>query len=207
MSVLISKLQTRGEEFRANAARMDTLVAELREKSAKIAQGGSEAAKKKYQTRGKLLVRDRIDLLLDAGTPFLELSALAATGMYGDDVPSAGMVTGIGRISGQECVIVANDATVKGGTYYPLTVKKHLRAQQIALENCLPCVYLVDSGGAYLPMQDEVFPDQPVCQGDRADCVRDGVVHCGRRLYSGDVGRGDYCKESRHNFSRRAALS
>ncbi len=114
----------------------------------------------KYQTRGKLLVRDRIDLLLDAGTPFLELSPLAATGLYKGEVPGAGLVTGIGRISEQQCMIVANDATVKGGTYYPLTVKKHLRAQQIALENHLPCVYLVDSGGAYLPMQDEVFPDR-----------------------------------------------
>jgi 3-methylcrotonyl-CoA carboxylase beta subunit len=160
MSVLGSKLQTRGEEFRANTARMEALVTELREKTAKVARGGSDAARKKYQERGKLLVRDRIDLLLDAGTPFLELSGLAATGMYGDDVPSAGVVTGIGRISGQECVVVANDATVKGGTYYPLTVKKHLRAQQIALENCLPCVYLVDSGGAFLPLQDEVFPDR-----------------------------------------------
>ncbi|HWZ50537.1 MAG TPA: carboxyl transferase domain-containing protein [Granulicella sp.] len=139
---------------------MTRLVMELRERTAKVAQGGSEAARKKYQTRGKLLVRDRIDLLLDGGTPFLELSALAANGLYGDEVPSAGVVTGIGRVSGRECVIVANDATVKGGTYYPLTVKKHLRAQQIALEDHLPCIYLVDSGGAYLPMQDEVFPDR-----------------------------------------------
>ncbi len=160
MSVLQSEIKTRSEEFRANAERMSGLVAELREKTAKVALGGSEAARKKYQERGKLLVRDRIDLLLDAGTAFLELSALAANGMYGNEVPSAGIVTGIGRISGQECVIVANDATVKGGTYYPLTVKKHLRAQQIALENRLPCVYLVDSGGAYLPLQDEVFPDR-----------------------------------------------
>jgi 3-methylcrotonyl-CoA carboxylase beta subunit len=160
MSVLTSKVQTRSEEFRANAERMTGLVMELREKTAKIAQGGSEAARKRYRTRGKLLVRDRIDLLLDGGTPFLELSALAANGLYGDEIPSAGAVTGIGRVSGRECVIVANDATVKGGTYYPLTVKKHLRAQQIALENHLPCIYLVDSGGAYLPMQDEVFPDR-----------------------------------------------
>jgi 3-methylcrotonyl-CoA carboxylase beta subunit len=140
--------------------RMTELVARLREKTAIVAQGGSEAARKKYQERGKLLVRDRIDALLDRGTPFLELSPLAANGLYGDEVPSAGLLTGIGRISGQACIIVANDATVKGGTYYPLTVKKHLRAQQIALENRLPCVYLVDSGGAFLPLQDEVFPDR-----------------------------------------------
>jgi 3-methylcrotonyl-CoA carboxylase beta subunit len=160
MSVLSSAIKTGSPEFRANADRMQALVAELREKTAAAAQGGSEAARKKYQQRGKLLVRDRIDLLLDPGTPFLELSALAGNGMYGDEVPSAGIITGIGRISGQECMVVANDATVKGGTYYPLTVKKHLRAQTIALENRLPCVYLVDSGGAFLPLQDEVFPDK-----------------------------------------------
>jgi 3-methylcrotonyl-CoA carboxylase beta subunit len=160
MSVLTSQIQTRSDEFRANAERMQTLVAELREKTAKVALGGSQAARKKYKSRDKLFVRERIDLLVDVGTPFLELSPLAATDLYGGDVASAGIVTGIGRISGQECVIVANDATVKGGTYFPLTVKKHLRAQQIALENNLPCVYLVDSGGAFLPMQDEVFPDR-----------------------------------------------
>ena len=160
MSVLRSAIKTRSEEFRQNAERMRGLVATLREKTATVARGGTEAARKKYQERGKLLVRDRVDLLLDPGTPFLELSALAANGLYGDDVPSAGIVTGIGRIRGTECMIVANDATVKGGTYYPLTVKKHLRAQEIALENHLPCVYLVDSGGAFLPLQDEVFPDR-----------------------------------------------
>jgi 3-methylcrotonyl-CoA carboxylase beta subunit len=160
MSVLASQIQTRSEEFRANMERMRALVDELREKTAQAARGGSEAARKKYQSRDKLFVRERVDLLLDAGTAFLELSPLAANGMYGGDVASAGIVTGIGRISGQACVIVANDATVKGGTYFPLTVKKHLRAQQIALENNLPCVYLVDSGGAFLPMQDEVFPDR-----------------------------------------------
>src|SRR3954464_13787097 len=145
---------------------MKELVEELRDRMAAARQGGSEAARKKHTDRGKLLVRDRIDRLLDPGSPFLELSPLAAFGMYGsapdDDyaVPSASIVTGIGRIHGRECVVVANDATVKGGTYYPLTVKKHLRAQTIALENRLPCVYLVDSGGAFLPMQDEVFPDR-----------------------------------------------
>jgi 3-methylcrotonyl-CoA carboxylase beta subunit len=160
MSILRSAIQIKSEEFRVNDQHMRRLVAELQERTAHVAQGGSVAARKKYQERGKLLVRERVDLLLDPGTPFLELSALAANGVYGGEVPSAGLVTGIGRISGTESVIVANDATVKGGTYYPLTVKKHLRAQQIALENHLPCVYLVDSGGAFLPLQDEVFPDR-----------------------------------------------
>ncbi len=160
MSTLSSQIQTHSDEFRANAERMRAMVAELREKTAKAAAGGSEAARKKYKGRGKLFVRERIDLLLDAGTPFLELSPLAADGLYGGDVASAGIVTGVGSVSGQACVVVANDATVKGGTYFPLTVKKHLRAQEIALQNNLPCVYLVDSGGAFLPLQDEVFPDR-----------------------------------------------
>jgi 3-methylcrotonyl-CoA carboxylase beta subunit len=143
-----------------------SLVEELREHLAVVRRGGSESARKKHTDRGKLLARSRIDRLLDPGSPFLELSPLAAFGLFGDSmddayaVPSAGIVTGIGRINGRECMVVANDATVKGGTYYPLTVKKHLRAQSVALENRLPCVYLVDSGGAFLPMQDEVFPDR-----------------------------------------------
>ena len=136
------------------------LVDDLRERLAVARTGGSESARTKHTDRGKLLVRDRVDRLLDPGSPFLELSPLAATGMYGDAVPSAGIVTGIGRVSGREVVVVANDATVKGGTYYPMTVKKHLRAQTVAADNKLPCVYLVDSGGAFLPMQDEVFPDR-----------------------------------------------
>lgn len=160
MSVIRSKLDTRGEEFRANAAAMRALVADLRDKTAQVSLGGSEEARRKHLARGKLLVRDRIDQLLDPGAPFLELSAMAAWDMYGGDISSAGVVAGIGRVSGVECMIVANDATVKGGTYYPMTVKKHLRAQEIALENRLPCLYLVDSGGAFLPMQDEVFPDR-----------------------------------------------
>jgi 3-methylcrotonyl-CoA carboxylase beta subunit len=145
---------------------MRALVDELRARLAQARQGGSEKARKKHTDRGKLLVRDRVDRLLDPGSPFLELSALAATGMYGggdgrpDPVPAGGVVTGIGRVSGREVVVVANDATVKGGTYYPVTVKKHLRAQAVAAENHLPCVYLVDSGGAFLPMQDDVFPDR-----------------------------------------------
>ncbi len=139
---------------------MAALVADLRDRTARVRQGGSESARTKHTDRGKLLVRDRIDALLDPGSPFLELSPLAAYGMYGDAVPSAGIVTGIGRIEGRDCVVVANDATVKGGTYYPITVKKHLRAQEVARANRLPCLYLVDSGGAFLPMQDEVFPDK-----------------------------------------------
>jgi len=139
---------------------MKELVDELRERLAVARLGGSESARAKHTDRGKLLVRDRVDRLLDPGSPFLELSPLAADGMYGGAVPSAGVVTGIGRVSGREVVVVANDATVKGGTYYPMTVKKHLRAQTIASDNRLPCVYLVDSGGAFLPMQDEVFPDR-----------------------------------------------
>jgi 3-methylcrotonyl-CoA carboxylase beta subunit len=144
---------------------MRELVEQLRERLARVREGGSESARRKHTDRGKLLARDRIDALLDPGSPFLELSPLAAYGMYGEDgddyaVPSASIVTGIGRVSGRECVIVANDATVKGGTYYPITVKKHLRAQEVARANKLPCIYLVDSGGAFLPMQDEVFPDK-----------------------------------------------
>ena len=139
---------------------MKALVDDLRARLETTRQGGSESARKKHLDRGKLLARDRVDQLLDPGGPFLELSPLAATEMYDDAVPSAGIVTGVGRVSGRECVIVANDATVKGGTYYPVTVKKHLRAQEVAGANRLPCIYLVDSGGAFLPMQDEVFPDK-----------------------------------------------
>src|SRR5881296_4339494 len=136
------------------------LVAELRDRLARARLGGPDRARDRHLAAGKLLPRQRVETLLDAGTPFLEIGALAANGMYDDEAPGAGIITGIGRVSGTECVIVANDATVKGGSYYPLTVKKHLRAQEIALENHLPCIYLVDSGGAYLPRQDEVFPDR-----------------------------------------------
>jgi 3-methylcrotonyl-CoA carboxylase beta subunit len=160
MPIIESKLNPRSEEFRANAAALEAVVADLKEKVAKLALGGGQAARDKHVSRGKLLPRDRIAQLLDPGTPFLELSQLAAFGMYNDDAPGAGVITGIGRIAGQECVVVCNDATVKGGTYYPVTVKKHLRAQEIAEENHLPCVYLVDSGGANLPNQDDVFPDR-----------------------------------------------
>src|SRR3954447_1082972 len=139
---------------------MRELVDELRERLPTARRGGTEGARQKHTDRGKLLVRERVDRLLDPGSPFLELSPLAAYDMYGGAVASAGVVTGIGRIAGREVVVVANDATVKGGTYYPMTVKKHLRAQTVASDNNLPCVYLVDSGGAFLPMQDEVFPDR-----------------------------------------------
>ena len=160
MSTIKSNLNTRSDEFRANAKAMRALVADLREKTDKVARGGSDEARERHLARGKLLARDRVNGLLDPGTSFLELSPLAAYGMYGGDVPAASVITGIGRVSGVECMIVANDATVKGGTYYPLTVKKHLRAQEVAMENRLPCIYLVDSGGAFLSMQDEVFPDR-----------------------------------------------
>ena len=160
MTVLGSQIDTRSAEFRANAEAMGKLVADLREKVAHVSHGGGESARKKHTARGKLLPRDRVEKLLDPGTAFLELGQLAALGMYDGDAPGAGIITGIGRVEGQECMVVANDATVKGGTYYPMTVKKHLRAQEIALENHLPCVYLVDSGGAFLPRQDEVFPDR-----------------------------------------------
>ncbi|MCZ9352894.1 carboxyl transferase domain-containing protein [Streptomyces mutabilis] len=148
------------EAFRANEEAHRVLVEELRAKLAAARLGGGERARARHTARGKLLPRDRVDTLLDPGSPFLELAPLAADGLYDGQAPAAGVIAGIGRVSGRECVIVANDATVKGGTYYPMTVKKHLRAQEVALENRLPCLYLVDSGGAFLPMQDEVFPDR-----------------------------------------------
>ena len=160
MSAIKSKLNPRSDEFQANARAMARLVADLREKVERTALGGDEEARARHAARGKLLPRERLRLLLDPGSPFLELSQLAAFGMYGDEAPGAGIITGVGRVSGRECVIVVNDATVKGGTYLPITVKKHLRAQEIALQNRLPCIYLVDSGGAFLPEQDNVFPDR-----------------------------------------------
>ena len=160
MPILKSAIDRNSQEFAANRAHTERLVADLREKQAQAALGGGEAARKKHSNRGKLLPRDRIEALLDRGSPFLELSPLAAFGLYDNEAPAAGLITGIGRMHGREVLVVANDATVKGGTYYPVTVKKHLRAQEIALDNRLPCVYLVDSGGAFLPLQDEVFPDR-----------------------------------------------
>ncbi len=160
MPVIESQLDPRGAEARANAEAMRALVVDLRAKADAVRQGGGEAARQRHLARGKLLPRDRIRALIDPVSPFLEIGQLAADGMYGGEVPSAGIITGIGRVAGRECMIVANDATVKGGTYFPITVKKHLRAQEIALQNRLPCLYLVDSGGANLPNQDEVFPDR-----------------------------------------------
>ena len=160
MTHISSAAKTESKEFKANRAAMQALVDDLRKKVALAELGGGDKAREKHTGRGKLLPRDRINRLLDPGSPFLEFSQLAAWQVYGDDVPCAGIITGIGRVAGQECVIVCNDATVKGGTYYPLTVKKHLRAQEIAEQNNLPCIYLVDSGGANLPNQDEVFPDR-----------------------------------------------
>ena len=160
MPVLTSKLNPRSEDFKASAGRMRELVDDLNAKLAQIALGGGEAARAKHTARGKLLPRERVEMLLDPDTPFLEIAPLAALGLYDNAAPGAGMICGIGRVSGVECLIVCNDATVKGGTYYPATVKKHLRAQEIAQLNRLPCIYLVDSGGANLPNQDEVFPDR-----------------------------------------------
>src|SRR6267142_6226606 len=160
MAQIVSKIDIRSKEFADNRAAMQPLVDDLRATLQRNAAGGSAAARGKHTQSGKLLARERIAALLDPGSPFLELSALAAQGVYGEDLPGAGLITGIGRVSGRECMVVANDPTVKGGTYYPLTVKKHLRAQEIAGENALPCIYLVESGGAFLPKQDEVFPDR-----------------------------------------------
>lgn len=157
---LHSSIDPSSSDFARNSDAMRALVADLREKLAQVAGGGGEASRNRHTARGKMLARERVDLLVDPDTSFLELSPLAAYGLYGGDVHSASVVTGVGRIAGRECVIVANDATIKGGTYYPMTVKKHLRAQDIARQNNLPCVYMVDSGGAFLPLQDEIFPDE-----------------------------------------------
>src|SRR4051794_39498936 len=160
MPVIQSLVDPRSVGFQANAEVMEHLVGDLRGLANTVSLGGGKASRDRHVSRGKLLPRDRIQALLDPGSPFLEVGQLAAHGMYGNEVPSAGIITGIGRVSGRECMIVVNDATVKGGTYYPVTVKKHLRAQEIAAQNRLPCLYLVDSGGANLPNQDEVFPDR-----------------------------------------------
>src|SRR5687768_8502695 len=160
MAVLSSRVERESSDFDRRRARMVELVAELRERTARVAQGGGEKAVERHRSRGKLTARERVDRLCDPGTAFLELNALAAWDLYDRQAPSAGIVTGVGVIEGRDCVIVANDATVKGGSYFPLTVKKHLRAQEVAAQNRLPCIYLVDSGGAFLPLQDEVFPDR-----------------------------------------------
>jgi len=160
MPILETQLNARSADFQANASAMRALVEDLNAQVAQAAAGGGETARARHVARGKLLPRDRVQMLLDPGTPFLELAPLAAHGMYNGDAPCAGVIAGIGRVSGVDCIIVCNDATVKGGTYYPMTVKKHLRAQEVAMQNRLPCIYLVDSGGANLPNQDEVFPDR-----------------------------------------------
>jgi 3-methylcrotonyl-CoA carboxylase beta subunit len=160
MPVIDTAIDTRGPDYAANAEAMQGLVTELRQTADRVRQGGGPAARERHLGRGKLLPRDRVRALIDPASPFLEVGQLAAHGMYGGEVPSAGLIAGIGRVVGRECMIVANDATVKGGTYFPITVKKHLRAQEIAQQNRLPCLYLVDSGGANLPNQDEVFPDR-----------------------------------------------
>lgn len=160
MDTLTTTINTASQTFKDNAAHNKALLAELRERLTLVKQGGGAKAVERHTSRGKFIARERIGHVLDDGSPFLEIAALAAWDMYGGDVPSAGVVAGIGRVHGVECMLVANDATVKGGTYFPMTVKKHLRAQEIALQNRLPCIYLVDSGGAFLPMQDEVFPDK-----------------------------------------------
>src|SRR5215471_3398459 len=160
MAILESRLNTKSDDFCGNVHAMQAAVDDLRAIIEQLAQGGGEEARRKHLSRGKLLPRDRVQRLLDPGTPFLEFSQLAAYGMYDNAAPGAGLITGIGRVCGKECVIVCNDATVKGGTYYPVSVKKHLRAQEIAEQNHLSCIYLVDSGGANLPHQDEVFPDR-----------------------------------------------
>ena len=196
MSIIKSTINTRSEEFQANAKSLRGMVDDLRAKAAEVSLGGGESARAKHTARGKLLPRDRVGHLLDPGTPFLEVGQMAAFGMYDNDAPSAGVITGIGRVQGVECMIVANDATVKGGTYYPMTVKKHLRAQEIAEQNNLPCVYLVDSGGAFLPKQDE---------GHSADRGGDGLMYRRRRLCAGDVGRDHHRQESGHHLPRRSA--
>src|SRR5690606_25873701 len=158
MQPIQSNINPRSDEFKRNAEHNRALAAELRERLAEVRAGGGEKYRQRHEDQGKLFVRERIDRLLDPGSPFLEIAPLAAWGMYGGEAPGAGIVTGVGRVAGRECLIIANDATVKGGSYYPMTVKKHLRAQQVALVSRPPCTYLLGSGGAYLPMQDEVFP-------------------------------------------------
>jgi hypothetical protein len=214
---LAQHVSPRSPEFAANRDAMLKQVDALHSVLAHVQQGGGARAQERHTARGKLLPRERIDRLLDIGSPFLELSQLAAYEVYGEDVPAAGIIAGIGRVEGVECMIVANDATVKGGSYYPLTVKKHLRAQTIAEQNRLPCIYLVDSGGANLPRQDEVFPDREhfgriffnqanmSAAGHSPNRRGHGLVHGGRRVRARDGGRSDHGAPASHHFSRRAA--
>ena len=219
MALLMSHVDRSADEFARRHERMEALVAELRERTAQVAQGGGEKAIERHRERGKLLARERIDRLVDPGSAFLELGALAAWELYDGQAPSAGIVTGIGVVEGRECVIVANDATVKGGSYFPLTVKKHLRAQEIAEQNRLPCLYLVDSGGAFLPLQAEVFPDREhfgriffnqarmSAQGIPQIAAVMGFVHGRRRLRAGDERRDGDRPRHRHDLHRRARRS
>ena len=219
MSELKSQLASKSDAFKKNQQAMEGLVADLRQKLQQIHQGGGEKARQKHLARNKMLARDRVNALLDKGSPFLEIGALAADNLYGESVPAAGIITGIGRIHGRECMVVANDATVKGGTYFPMTVKKHLRAQEIALENRLPCLYLVDSGGAHLPHQDQVFPDrdhfgrifynQSLMSAASIPQLALVMGSCtaGGRLCASHVRPGNYRKKHRHHFFRRTALS
>ncbi len=214
MNLLETRLDPASDDFVRNAARMRGLVTDLRERLARVREGGGREAVARHRKRGKLTARERIDRLADPLSPFLEFSALAADGVYRDATPSAGIVTGIATVEGRHCVVIANDATVKGGTYYPLTVRKHLRAQEIAQQNHLPCIYLVDSGGAFLPMQAEVFPDrdhfgrifynQARMSGERypADRGGHGLVHGGRCIRSRDVRRDDHrCRQRARSSS------
>ncbi len=215
--ILESQLNPRSADFQANAAAMRAVVDDLRAQIERVAQGGGEAARAKHVARGKLLPRERVQMLLDPGTPFLEIAPLAALNMYDNDAPGAGLIAGIGRVSGVDCMIVCNDATVKGGTYYPMTVKKHLRAQEIAQQNCLPCIYLVDSGGANLPNQDEVFPDRDALRphllqpgqherpGPGADRRGHGQLHGRRRLCAGHERRDHHRQEPGHHLPGRPA--
>jgi Acetyl-CoA carboxylase, carboxyltransferase component (subunits alpha and beta) len=195
--ILESQLNPRSADFQANAAAMRTVVEDLRAQLAKVAQGGGEAARAKHVARGKLLPRERVQMLLDPGTPFLELAPLAALNMYNNDAPGAGVITGIGRVNGVDCMVVCNDATVKGGTYYPMTVKKHLRAQEIAQQNRLPCIYLVTRAAPTCPTRTSVprprplwphllQPGQHERPGHCADCRGDGQLHGRRCLCAGD---------------------
>ena len=214
---LASAIDTQGKEFRANAAAMRALVKNWTTRRAEAALGGPQRSRDRHVSRGKFLPRERVLRLIDPGTPFLELSPLAANGMYEDAIHGAGIITGIGRIEGRECVIVCNDATIKGGTYYPMTVKKHLRAQEIARENRLPCIYLVDSrrrepaamaGGVSRPraLRPHLLQSGDALRARHsADRLRDGLMHGGRRLRAGDVGRGDHRAQAGHDLPRRPA--
>lgn len=175
MQIVSSKLNPRSADFQANAAHMRALVEELRGKVEQVSQGGGQSAQQKHTARGKLLPRERVEQLLDPGTSFLEIGQMAALGMYDDEAPSAGVIAGIGRVQGHQCVIVANDATVKGGTYYPMTVKKHLRAQEIAEQNHLPCIYLVDSGGGYWERLQQRSAYQRALRSQEVEAVAQGV--------------------------------